>query len=153
MTPTRKYICKNIARGSHAALARRCLENDEIKKYIIKGVGCILQREVAVLCSNSLKSVLRNKTNGVLKSFNWKCLVDELKIHSPTLLAILKTCTKVPRTNNQSEAVIGVITAILCKNRRDSASLMQRLVSVILYGGHASKKVTIYTKTCKLVSS
>ena len=125
------------------ALARRCLENDDIRKCIISGVSRMLRKEIATLCSNLVPSVLRDKSNDGLKSFQWKCLLDELQTHAPMLLEILKSCTKVRRPISQQQAVIGVITAILCKNRRNSASLIQRLISVILYSGHASKMVSI----------
>ena len=141
--PTRKKICKTITRGSHVALARRCLENDDIRKCIIRGVSRMLRKEIATLCSNLVPSVLRDKSNNGLKSFQWKCLLDELQTHAPMLLEILKSCTKVRWPISQQQAVIGVITAILCKNRRNSASLIQRLISVILYSGHASKMVSI----------
>ena len=125
------------------ALARRCLENDDIRKCIISGVSRMLRKEIATLCSNLVPSVLRDKSNDGLKSFQWKCLLDELQTHAPMLLEILKSCTKVRRPISQQQAVIRVITAILCKNRRNSASLIQRLISVILYSGHASKMVSI----------
>ena len=122
------------------ALARRCLENDDIRKCIISGVSRMLRKEIATLCSNLVQSVLRDKSNDGLKSFQWKCLLDELQTHAPMLLEILKSCTKVRRPQL---AVIRVITAILCRNRRNSASLIQRLISVILYSGYASKMVSI----------
>ena len=103
----------------------------------------MLRKEIATFCSNLVPSVLREKSNDGLKSFQWKCLLDELQTHAPMLLEILKSCTKIRRPISQQQAVIGVITAILCKNRRNSASLIQRLISVILYSGHASKMVSI----------
>ena len=41
--------------------------------------------------------------------------------------------------------VIGLIATLLCKHQRPSASLVQRLISVILYSGHASKTVSFNT--------
>ena len=79
----------------------------------------------------------------LLKSFQWKCLLDELKSHTPILLKNLKSCIGVRRLASQQQAVIGVINAVLCKNRRNSASLVQQIISVILYSGHASKMVSI----------
>ena len=140
MTPVRKKLCKTIARGSYRAVARRCLENEHIRNHIVSGIGRIIRKEVAELCSNGAQSILCDKSNDALKSFKWKRLENELAAHSLTLFTILKQCTKVPRASSQQQAVIGVITAILCKHRRGSASLIQRLISIILYSGHASKK-------------
>ncbi len=99
----------------------------------------MVHKEIATLCSDLVPSVLRDKSPELLKSFQWKCLLDELESHAP----ILKSCIGVRRPASQQQAVIGVITAILCKNRRNSASLVQRIISVILYSGHASKMVSI----------
>ncbi len=121
------------------SLARRCLENENIRHCVLNGVCRMVHKEIATLCSDLVPSVLRDKSPELLKSFQWKCLLDELESHAP----ILKSCIGVRRPASQQQAVIGVITAILCKNRRNSASLVQRIISVILYSGHASKMVSI----------
>ncbi|ORU94900.1 MAG: hypothetical protein A6F71_09915 [Cycloclasticus sp. symbiont of Poecilosclerida sp. M] len=100
------------------------MENENIRKHIVSGIGRIIRKEIAKLCSNGAQSILRDKSNGTLNIFQWKRLEDE---HSLTLFNILKQCTKVPRANSQQQAVIGVITAIMCKHCRGSASLIQPL--------------------------
>ena len=142
MTPVRKKLCKTIARGSYRALAMRCLENENIRTHIVDGIGRMIRKEVAKLCSNGANSILCDKSNGTLQSFQWKQLEDELETHSTTLFNILKKCTK---NSSQKRSLIGVIAAIMCKHRRGSASLIQRLVSIILYSGHASKNVSELT--------
>ena len=68
--------------------------------------------------------------------------MDEMKTRAPTLLYILESCTETRKVRKNKEAIVGLITAILCKHRRPSASLLQRIVSIILYSGHASKRVS-----------
>lgn len=108
----------------------------------MSGIGRIIRKEVGTLCSNDSQSILLDKSNGTLQTFQWKQLEDELATHSATLFSILKQGTKVSRASGQQQALIGVIIAIMCKHRRSSASLIQRLVSIILYSGHASKNVS-----------
>ena len=55
------------------------MENDDIRKCCISGVSRMLRKEIATLCSNLVPSVLRDKSNDGLKSFQWKCLLDELQ--------------------------------------------------------------------------
>ena len=57
------------------------------------------------------------------------------------LLSILldATRTRVPRAN--LHIVIGTCVAILLKHRNPKASLLQKIVSLVLYAGHASKQV------------
>ena len=68
--------------------------------------------------------------------------MDEMKTSAPTMLSILESCTGTKIVKKNKEAIVGFITAIQCKHRRPSASLLQRIVFIILYSGHASKKVS-----------
>ena len=142
MTPTRRQICKPLARGSRCALARRCLKDRVIRKFITKGVGLSLRHEIASLCSDKVGSILRDKSSLALETFSWEAVMDEMKTTAPTLLSLLESCTKTRKARKNRKAVIGIIAAILCKHRRPTASLLQRLVSVVLYSGHASKNVS-----------
>ena len=44
-----------------------------------------------------------------------------------------------PRRNTDS--IVAVITSIICKHRRSSSCLIQRIISLILCIGHAGKQV------------
>ena len=57
-----KKTCKPIARRSSCALARQCLKDEAVRRYIVKGIGLIIRHEVATLCSNKVVSVLGGKT-------------------------------------------------------------------------------------------
>ena len=142
MTPTRRRICKPLIRGSRCALARRCLKDHVIRKFITKGVGLSLQHEIASLCSDKVDSILLDKSVQALETFSWEVVMEEMKTKAPTLLSILESCTKTRKARKNRKAVIGIIASILCKHRRPTASLLQRLVSLVLYSGHVSKSVS-----------
>jgi len=144
MTPSRRRICKPLARGSRVTLARQCLKDMRVRKHITKGVGLLLQREVAGMCSTKVNSILCSKTTQALEGFNWKDVIGEMEGRAPTLLSLLRSCTKTRKTRKYTNCVIGLIAAILCKHRRPSSCLVQRLISVILYSGHASKRVSLH---------
>ena len=145
MTPKRRGICKPLARGNRVALARRCLKDLPIRKHITKGVGLLLQREVASMCSDKADSILRSKTTKAMEEFCWNDVIGEMKLRAPTLLSLLQSCTRTKKARKNVNCVIGLIAALLCKHRRPSASLVQRLISVTLYSGHASKRVSFNT--------
>ena len=144
MTPTRRRICKPLIRGSRCALARQCLKDCVLRRYINKSVGVSLQHEIAGLCSDKVESILRDKSVRALETFKWDSVMEEMKTRAPTLLSILESCTKTRKVRKNRKAVIGIIAAILCKHRRPTASLLQRLISIVLYSGHASKSVSFY---------
>ena len=52
MTPRRRQLYKPLARGSHCSLAQKCLQDHRVKKYITKGFGISLRKDIAGLCSD-----------------------------------------------------------------------------------------------------
>ena len=141
MTPKRRQICRPLARGSKSAFVRRCLKDGSFKKAITKGICTSLRREIALLTSDDVTSILRSKSSKTLNEFTWDSLLAEVRTVAPTLLSILQGCCKTRKLRKNQDAIVGVLVAILCKHRRSTASLVQRLTSLILYSGHASKKV------------
>ena len=141
LTPSRKRMGRFVARGSYVAIAKQCLEDERMRKYIIKKLVNVLQVEMKRLCSNHSDSVLMSKSTDDLCSFSHDKIYTELMQHCPTLLEILEGCTnrKSPQANRKQ--VICVCAAILAKYRRPSMSLLQRCISLILYAGHCSKQV------------
>ena len=142
MTPQRRKLCRPLARGSRCTLARRCLSDRLIKKYIVKGMGVSLRHEIARLCSDNSTFVLRKKHPNTLKEFSWEGIVNEAKELAPTFTELLLSCTKTRKPRKNQKAIIGLLFAIMCKHRRPALSLIQQVVSLILYSGHASKRVS-----------
>lgn len=113
----------------------------------MKVVGQMLQREVAALCSDKVKSVLAQKSKESVKNFRGvvSALLDEMKTRAPTLLSLLKWSMKTRKKRPKTDIVIAMVTSIICKHRKQSACQFQRIVSLILYTGHSSKQViTLY---------
>lgn len=105
---------------------------------VIADVGKILVSEVQALYSDSFQSVLRSKDVNDLK-------LGEAQDSAPTLLQLLESCTRpasggLPKPNRK--AIIGLCICILCRYRRPSMSLFQKIISLILYSGHSAKQVS-----------
>ena len=92
------------------------------------------------------ESFLSSQSKDDLKEFQWERLHRELSLKAPVLLSILldATRTRVPRLNLY--IVIGTCVAILLKHHNPKASLLQKIVSLVLYAGHASKQVCMKEK-------
>ena len=139
MTPWCRRICRPLARGSKSAFARRCLKDGSFKKATTKGICRSLRREIALLTSDDVTSIYP-KSSTTLNEITWDRLLAEVRRVSPTLLSVLQSCCKTRKPRKNHDSIVGVLVAILCKHRRPTASLFQRLVSLILYSGHASKR-------------
>ena len=115
-----------------------CFEDERIKTYTINKVAMTLRDELK-MCSHSVKSVLRNSSP---MDFQWGDLLNELDIHAPTLMSILNYATQTRHERQNRNGVKGISAAILLKFRFDKMSVVQKLVSCILYAGHSGKQVS-----------
>ena len=124
-----------------------------------------IHKEMTVMCSRKTNSILRKSTPEAMAGFTWESIMEELEAYAPTLLSILSGCVKVKRrvrkgfakrTENKRQrrwkrksnrcaetAVLGVCAAIIFRNRNMHMNLVQRIISVLLNSGHASKQVSI----------
>ena len=92
-----------------------------------------------------VNSTMLNPLPDVLSCFSWADLYLEISNHCPILTQAMKsgTSTRQPRTNQK--AIICLRMAIMCNNRRTSMSLVEQIVSVLLYTGRTSKEVSLPT--------
>ena len=75
-------------------------------------------------------------------SFRWEELQQQLQEKAPVLSTLLHAC--IPSTSSfNPHAIVGLCVSILAKARRPAACLLQRLVLLVLYAGHAGKQVSI----------
>jgi len=97
--------------------------------------------ECVSLCEKAKPSILRVK---LLTAFHFSTLLRELKQRAPTFLSILKAAaTPTKRLSEPSPIVICMAAAMLLKQRNQQMCLLQAIVAIILYAGHAAKKVSI----------
>lgn len=146
VTPTRRCICKPLIRKSYRSFAVHSLRgNKRTRAAIVKEVGRELRQEVAAICSDTFKSVMRQKSKAAIKKFHHTSvtLMRELETKAPTLLSLLKSCMKTRKPRSNTGTVIAMIVSVICKNRRPSACQFQRVISLILYAGHCSKQASI----------
>ena len=152
LTPTRKKFGKLIAHGSKVAIAEECLNHKDVKAAIIAKVGKLVREEIRVMCSDRHDSVLKSSNVQNLRTFKCEMIINEMEECSPTLLSILRECTRPLKakhregrrhvaTPSDRNALIAMCTAILCKNRRNNMCLLQKLIALILQAGRSSKQV------------
>lgn len=141
LTPTRKHIGKAVARGSRQAVAVQCLKEPATRKYLLKRIGVLVRNELISMCSDSTSSILRTQCVSELREFSWEKLLSELQAKAPVFLSILHQCTRTQRPRRNQHAVVGMCAAIILKHRFSKMSLVQRILSMILYAGHSGKQV------------
>ena len=117
-------------------------------------MGKLMSQELTNLASLKTNSMLRNRSCEALEVFSWKDLLVELERETPITLSLLKQCAQVKRRVHKphgegrssghipnEEAAVGMCFAILTRARSQRMNLV-RLISILLYGSHASKQVS-----------
>ena len=138
---SRKPLAKMLARGSHNAIARQCLTDPKVKSLVLRHFLVTLRKEVATLCSDGVSSVMLGSSPEEMCEFNASEFIAEARTHAPTLLSIVETLTKSRSATSNRSGITAMILAMLCKCKRPRMSLMQKILSVLLYFGHCTKKV------------
>ena len=85
------------------------------------------------MCSDSVGSILQEKSNEALSVFQWKSLVKELKDNAPLLFDLMWGCTTTKKPRMNREATIGICAAILLNFRYPKMNLAQKIISLVLY--------------------
>lgn len=93
------------------------------------------------LCSDTVSSIQQSKKKESISVFPWEELSAEIREHCPTLYNLLISCTTTTSTRQNQQQLICTIVCMLCKFRRSNMSLLQRLVSALLYASHVGTEV------------
>ena len=143
LTPLRKRIVKAIARKSQAALGAYTLSNTEARTNIVSRIGRILRQEVARMCSEKVQPYLQGNSIHKFAKFSWKAVLVDASRYAPTLLTLLQHCCRKKRAapTKPSAVAVCVCIAVLCRHRQPTMNLLQKLISLCLYAGHAAKQV------------
>lgn len=123
-----------------AAVAVECMKDSSIRKYVLNLVKKICN-EIRLMALNKVNLFPCSMSTDDLKTFSWGRLHVELSTYAPVWQCILLAATKtrVPRPNTRM--ITGMCAAILIMYRNPEISLVQKVVSLVLYAGHASKQV------------
>lgn len=129
---------------SYNSFASQCMKGGSVRKFMVTAIGRILRNEIAMLCCDNFDSIMRVKTKDSVKDFDLiiSTINKELQSKTPTLLSLLQWCFKKKKKSKFNiDVLIATIVSIMCKNRRPSACIIQKVISLILYSGHSSKQV------------
>ena len=83
--------------------------------------------------------------------FSSLLFIEEMKAHAPSVLTVLRGCVHGRRRSRAKkqksrmtdvDTLVSVCCAILLRGRSQKMNLLQRIISLILFCGHASKRVS-----------
>ena len=140
LTPSRKAMGMVLGRRRYDALAKYSLKHNKMQNLYIKHISKAIRVEIMTLKSTSILLDTRKEN---LCSLTLSRLEKELQIQTPVMLALFKSC--IPRSSidhHDGLPMILMCISVLTKANRKVATIFQKLISIYLYAGHASKSVS-----------
>lgn len=138
-TPSRKKTIKRITRKTYHSMASTIVNSPTMSKSVITQVATKMKTEMKALSSDAHDSILRDSVEAV-KRFSWETVWLELSRNVPTLMSLLSQL--IPGASHK-KPLLCFLASQLLKSRHQRLCLVQRAVSVMLYGNGTAKQVKI----------
>ena len=130
-TPTRKRGIQRLARRNYKSLASTMFTSAEFTKSAMVKLTCRIRDEMQKMSSDAHDSILRDRIEAV-KQFSWETVYLEYCKMIPTLIFFLESF--IPNLKSKKKIFICFVASSLLKCRHQRMGLVQRAVSVMLYG-------------------
>ena len=131
-TPIHKQGIKRLARKNYKSLATMMLESSDSLKSTVTGMGTEFWLQ---LSSDSHDSIIRDDVESV-KMFHWETVMIEYKKIIPTLIMLIECLV------DKLEESKPFICFVASKSRHQRMGLVQRAISIMLYGNGCTKQVS-----------
>ena len=128
----KRSVCKN-----YASLAAAAVDSSTIGPPIVSKICSNIKAEIKTISAVNCNSLLRNSVESV-KQFSWEAVHEELAKHLPTLMILLSNL--IPKSAERKPLEC-LIASQLLKCRHPEMALVQRAVSVMMYGNNVQKQV------------
>lgn len=140
-SPWTRENVKRVVRKSYRALSSSVVRSSRVSGSIVNEIGKKCTEEMKSLCSSKHDSKLRGTGAEAMHKFSWDTLWAEFSIHTPYLLMVIQSLVSKRHKNNR--AFICFIISLLLKSHNSKMALLQRALSVMLYGKGVGKKVSV----------
>ena len=139
-----KKYGRSLARNNKKGLLHQILRNKRLEQHAAKRIGMAVTREVQILCSDTFMSIFRERSRASMEHFSWDTLWCELQTAAPTSVCMLQACFNTSGKSQAAKPVLIMLMAMILKHRNPKMNIVQSIVSLILYAGHAGKQVRKY---------
>ena len=136
-TPARKHSVKRLARRSYKSLVSSMVKCSSTSTRVVSEVAQKIKAEMKDISSEHHDSILLDTLEAV-KNFSWESVLLELQEMMPTLMHLLM---KLVTNLSKKKPLLCLLASQLLKQRYPKLGLVQRAISVLLYGNGTSKQV------------
>ena len=138
-TPSRKRSIRRLARRSYVSTVSALVNSPTTAQSVVSKLAIRIKEEMKEVSCASHNSVLRDSVEAV-KHFNWETVKMELLQKIPTLMSLLSQL--VGRASERSP-LICLLASMILKSRHNHMGLVQRAMSIMLYGNGTAKQVIL----------
>jgi hypothetical protein len=142
ISPWRKKNIKRLTRRSYNSFASSVAASSHTSTLILRQVARSIKHEIKAICSVNHSSIIRDAHEGV-KFFHWDTVWLELVRNMPTLMKLLHALVH-GKKDHSNKILVCLIASMLLKKRVPQMALVQRTISVLLYGNSCSKQVDTF---------
>lgn len=125
-----------LSRGNFKSAAENLVKHDQLDQHIMQSLCHQIRVEMDEICSLNHNSMLRDQYEA-LKCFSWETLWFEFSQKVPSLVNLLQGI--LPKAN---KSFLSFLIAIVLKKRCKHMSLVQRMISILLYENATNKQVS-----------
>lgn len=118
-------------------MAAGAVDSSNMGPPIVSRICSNITTEMKTISTINCNSLLGNSVESV-KQFSWEAVHEELLKHMPTLMAVLSSL--IPKSVERKPLEC-LIASQLLKCRHPEMALVQRAVSVMMYGNNVQKQV------------
>ena len=136
VSPWSKEAIGRVVHKSYSALSASVVKSPQTAEKILQEFVIKIKKEIIEICSKTNDSILRD-SNEAVQHFSWETIWLELCSKMPTLVELLSNLVS---NHMESKPLICLMASMILKDR---VGLVQRAVSVLLYGNGANKQVSI----------
>ena len=114
-------------------------EEEITKMFLYK-----IHRELLQVARRDTKSVLRDRGYPGLLSFTFEKILADMRRLFPTVFTMLSSMIQLDLSQDKNTAPLALIYGVIMSKRFQEFSRLQRLNTMLLYSGNASKEVRIF---------
>lgn len=142
-TPKRSAMVKKCVRQSYPAMMKSLLSSKETFEALLSKIEKLIAFELRGMSKlRQASNVMHGKES--LLSFSWETIWTELSKCCPILMRLISVLLLASSGKEAcNKPVTCFIASIVMKKRYHQLSLVQRAISLLLYGHGSSKQVTI----------
>ncbi len=119
-------------------MASSIVNSPRLSQPVIVNLSLKIKKEMKAISSDAHDSILRDTIEAV-KHFSWQTVWLELTQKIPTLMSLLSHLIPKP---DEHKPLLCFLASQILKSRHQRMGLVQRAVSIMMYGNGTAKQVS-----------